>query len=293
MTIKEALESSAAAIARSGSDTPRLDAELILSHVLKTSRTDLLVRGSDELPSPQDKYFFSLIERRTQKEPVAYITGKKGFWKFEFEVGPSVLIPRPETELIVEKAVEIVKKVGRKPSTILDFGTGSGCLAICLQYEIPAAHIVGVDVSVEAILVARKNEARILESGRIQWIQLDLNSEKARAALDSFAPAQMIVANPPYISADDVVDESVKKFEPSGALFSRDNGLFHIHQWMNLSYDLLDANGCLLMEIGAQQGPDVLLLATEVGYVNSRILKDLSGRDRIFWGSKSPSVTKS
>ena len=199
-----------------------LDAELLARHVLGWDRATLLARSVDEAPSGFDRPYETVIARRRRREPVAYITGRQEFWGRDFLVGPGVLIPRPETELIVEEALDWARTVPR-PLHIADVGTGSGCLAVTLALELPSAVLEATDVSGESLAVARQNADRHLAR-----VRFHLASILAGVG----TPLDAIVSNPPYIPRDEyeTLQPEVREHEPMTALVGGDDGLTVVRQ---------------------------------------------------------------
>lgn len=229
--------------------TAALDAELLARHVLHWDRATWLTRRMD---SPDERFsldYAVAIARRTAREPVAYIRGIQEFWGREFQVTPAVLIPRPETELTIEVAEEVLSE--RPAASVVDVGTGSGCIAITLALEHPAARIYATDISGEALAVARANAAR-LGATRIHFTQ-------GRYLADVPQPVDFIVTNPPYVAHTDrrALAPEVRDHEPAMALFGGDDGLDEVRAMLERSCHALTFNGRLIMEIGYGQDESV------------------------------------
>ena len=252
-----------------------LDAEVLARHVLDCDRATLLTRTRDPLPSAFDRLYHALIARRVTREPVAYIVGHREFWGLEFDVSPAVLIPRPETELIIEEALASLPRrdVVRH---IIDVGTGSGCLAVTLAVEFPPAQVTATDTSREALEVAYRNAIRHNVVGRIAFVQGDLLQDVA-------GPADLIVSNPPYVPAGDVatLQPEVARYEPSSALYGGDDGLDVIRRLFGSARQHLADGGWLIVEFGFGQEAAVREAAREAGWNVARMRSDLQGIPRI------------
>ena len=248
------------------SPTPRLDAELLLAHAMGTSREVLLLNPDREAPPGFD----ALLARRLAHEPVAYITGAKSFWTLDLHVTPDVLIPRPDSETLVEAAVARFGKAG--PQTILDLGTGSGALLLACLSEWPDAWGLGVDRSASAIAIAKGNADRLGFGHRARFVQGDWG-----AALDH--QFDLILCNPPYVEMEAELAPDVADFEPAGALFAGPEGLDEYRRLAPELVRLLAPGGIALVEIGATQRESVTALM-QVADLDARCRQDLAGRDR-------------
>ncbi len=277
-TIAELLAEATHRLALAEIDSPRLNAEVLLAHTMDTNRTALYAALQDRLQEEQVTRFEACLARRLQREPLQYLVGHQEFWSLDFIVTPDVLIPRPETERIVELALEAFPE-GRQgqPVRVCDVGTGSGCLAIALASEWPAARITAVDVSEAALRVAIANAERCGVSGRISFVCSDLFE-----ALDD-RPFDLIVANPPYLSdAELAAAQPELAAEPRTALTSGHDGLSTIRRLLaQVRSRLVPGIGRFLMEIGAGQEAAVLSLAREAGFATARIEHDYAGLPRV------------
>ncbi|SFR88731.1 release factor glutamine methyltransferase [Dyella sp. OK004] len=254
----------------------RVDAEALLLHVLEKRRSWLIAHDTDVLDAKVIAVYDALVARRAAGEPVAYITGRRGFWSLELEVTPATLIPRPETELLVELALRHLPS--DQTLQVADLGTGSGAIALAIAHERPRAQVSAVDVSAEALSVARRNAQR-LGIGNVRFVQ---GSWMTPLSNESFA---VIVSNPPYIEADDPhLGQGDLRFEPAGALASGADGLDAIRQIVAAAPAHLQPDGWLLMEHGWDQGPPVRALLAAAGYVDVETVRDLEGRDRVSGG---------
>ena len=257
------------------SPTPRLDAELLLAHVLGKSRSYLHTWPERELEAEQLERYQAMLVRRQAGEPVAYILGQQGFWSLELEVASHTLIPRPDTELLVETVLALLPAT---PAALLDLGTGTGAIALALASERPAWRLTGVDRVREAVALAERNRVR-LKLSNANFVASHWFSALAGQRY------QLIVSNPPYIASDDRhLAEGDVRFEPSSALVAGADGLDDIRLIIVQAPDYLEAGGWLLLEHGFDQAAAVreLLSARGFGAVESR--RDLGGHERISLG---------
>jgi len=288
-TIAEALREAARRLAIV-SDTARLDTELLMAHALGVSRSDLLLR---HMHDPVPECFAALVERRAEHEPVAYIVGSKEFYGLEFAVTRDVLIPRMDSETLIEAARAAFATQG--PERILDLGTGSGALLIASLVVWPDAEGLGLDRSLEALLVAIRNAQRHVNTpvafvgdgplelppqrpdrGFARFLQGDWHVRGWRAHLGRF---DLILANPPYVEDDAPIAPDVRRWEPEGALFAGPQGLDDYRVLVPQLPDLLAEGGVAVLEIGAAQERQVADIATAYGFT-SELRRDLAGRPR-------------
>ncbi len=262
----------------SASSTARLDAELLLAACLGRPRSFLIAHGGEALSPGTCERFSRSVERRTRGEPVAYIVGRREFWSLEIEVNAHVLVPRPETERLVEFALEVLPP--REGAKVLDLGTGSGAVALAIAHERPAARIIATDVSPEAITLACRNAER-LELGNVSFLVGDWYEPVGAMHFD------LIVSNPPYVAANDAALASAElRAEPRGALVPGANGLEAIECIVAPVQEHLCPGGWLVIEHGANQATVVAALLSKVGLSNIRTLQDLAGHDRVTAGRR-------
>ncbi|HEY9091415.1 peptide chain release factor N(5)-glutamine methyltransferase [Parasphingorhabdus sp.] len=265
------------------SETSRLDAELLMAHALGISRSDLLL-NLPKLAVPDA--FAALVERRKGHEPIAHILGEREFWSLPFQVSPDVLIPRPDSEIMIETAVEIGAE--RPPRNILDLGTGSGALLLSALSEFPYAQGVGIDASAAALGVAHNNADRLGLADRARFLLLDWTAQDwTQILLQSFdreplsaGPFDLILANPPYVSTEAELSREVAEYEPRAALFAGPQGMDDYRIIIPALHDLLAENGTALLEIGFNQADMVSRLAEKNGY-SVECKQDFGGNDRI------------
>lgn len=257
------------------SPTPLLDAELLLAHVLGKSRSYLHTWPERELETEQLERYLAAIVRRQAGEPVAYILGQQGFWSLELEVASHTLIPRPDTELLVETVLALLPAT---PAALLDLGTGTGAIALALASERPAWRLTGVDRVVEAVALAERNRLR-LNLNNASFIESHWFSALAGQRF------QLIVSNPPYIAADDRhLAEGDVRFEPSSALVAGADGLDDIRLIIQQAPNYLQAGGWLLLEHGFDQAAAVRELLSARGFSAVESRRDLGGHERISLG---------
>jgi release factor glutamine methyltransferase len=250
-----------------------LDAEVLARQVLGCDRAGFIVRLRDQEPAVFAKAYGALVDRRCRREPVAYILGEREFWGLPFEVTPDVLIPRPETELIVEEALALFP-AGHSPSVIVDTGTGSGCLAVALALEFPDARVIATDISEAALAVARRNAARH-GAGRIDFRAGDLLEPVNE-------PADLIVSNPPYVASGDApgLVPEVREHEPHLALFGGPDGLSLFERLFPAAATRIRPDGRLIVEVGYDQDDRVAALAKGHGWTLDHVRQDLQAITR-------------
>ncbi len=263
------------------SPSPRTDAEYLLMHVTGRDRTWLRLHDDAELPPSQHEAFRLLLARREKGEPVAYLTGERGFWSLDVTVSPATLIPRADTELLVEMALE--KLPLSEPRRVLDLGTGSGIIALAIKKERPRCHVTAVDASEDALQVAAANAAKLqLEIGFVHsnWY----------AALEGQV-FDMVVANPPYIAADDPhLGQGDLRFEPLSALVAGEQGLADLRRIVVQAPRYLSAGGWLMLEHGFGQAEAVQQLLRDNGFIEVATRQDLGGQPRATQGRLAPFV---
>lgn len=258
-------------------DSPRSDAEALLAEALGKPRSWLYAHADDELEPDAAAAYAALLERRRQGEPVAHILGRRGFWSLDLVVSADTLIPRPETELLVELALQRLPP-GR-PARVLDLGTGSGAIALAIAHERPQTLVTAVDASRPALQVAQKNAAR-LGLANLRFLQGDWFSPVAG---ERFA---MVVSNPPYIADDDPhLGEGDLRFEPRSALASGVEGLDDIRRIAAAAPRHLEAGGWLLLEHGWAQGETVRAILIAAGFGQVETARDLEARERVTLGA--------
>ncbi|MEH6587717.1 MAG: peptide chain release factor N(5)-glutamine methyltransferase [Halioglobus sp.] len=256
-------------------DSPTRDAEILLCHCLDKARSWLYTWPEAQVPAESLEHFQQLLARRYQGEPIAYLTGHREFWSLDLQVAPSTLIPRPETETLVEWALALSLPAN---TAALDLGTGTGAIALALASERPDWRVRGLDVNEEAVQLARSN-AQQNNLRRVEFTQSDWFAAVGKTRF------QLLVSNPPYVEADDEhLSQGDVRFEPISALVAADNGLADLAHIVELAPDYLDDNGWLLLEHGFEQACAVRKLLTERGFGLVETREDLAGQERITGG---------
>ena len=271
MLIGQALTEARARLIRAGIDSAGLDAAVLLSHLTRLPRASLIARDDRTLDPAVERAYFALIARRARSEPCAYLTGWKDFYSLRLKVTDAVLIPRPESELLVEAAAAY------QPESVLDLGTGSGALILAVKSLLPRARCLGTDLSPAALEVARENARSLgldVEFLRSRWFE-DLPARRW----------DLILSNPPYVAAGDPhLERCGLNYEPRGALVSGADGLKDIRILISGAPAFLAPGGRLLLEHGWDQGERVRDLFGKRGYTRVRTLRDLGGRERVTLG---------
>jgi len=288
--VRAALKEGMARLRAADVPSHTLAAELLLMHALGRDRAWLYAHAEDLLDPAAAEEYFALVARRAAGEPTQYLTGKQEFWGLEFEVTPAVLIPRPETEHVVEVALERLGPRGIRidmatgnpspPLRIADVGTGSGCLAVALAHELPHAEIFATDVSAAALEVARRNAARHSASDRIHFLQTNL----LEALLHEPRSFDLIVSNPPYVARDEAatLQREVREHEPETALFGGPTGPEIYSQLIEQAALLLAPRGILVLELGYGAANAVRkMFHVQQQWANVSITKDLAGIARV------------
>ena len=258
---------------------PYLDTELILSKVTKKKREEILLNLNNHIKNKDLKEFKNYLLRRYAKEPMAYILGYKYFWKYKFLTNKSVLIPRPDTELVIEETLKYLPL--DKSKKILDVGTGSGCIIVSLLKERPKSVATAIDISKNAINVAKTNAKLHQLENKINFINIDIDKYKS-------CNYDLIISNPPYIKNIELsrLDDEIKFHEPILALSGGFDGLRNLKKVILKSKKLLKINGKLILEIGHSQKDMCSKILNENGYYINKISKDLSGKDRCIISTK-------
>ncbi len=260
-------------------DSPRLTAELLLSKVLNIDRISLYTNFDKPLSKDELSNFKQLIKRRISGEPTAYILGEKEFWSLKFKVNKHTLIPRPETEILVEKVVEYVNSINT-PVSILEIGTGSGNIAVSLAKELQNSTIFSIDISLEALKIAKFNSKKHNVSERVFFINSNITD-----SLKNIKYFDIIVSNPPYIKSNsiDKLQVEIKDFEPLSALNGGSDGLKFYIEILKKAKSFLKENGKIFFEVGDRpQGKEVVNIAEKLGFFEAVLFNDYSNLTRVF-----------
>jgi release factor glutamine methyltransferase len=271
VSVADLLAEAAAQLERAGVETPQVDAELLLGHVLGVTRTELQLDRARELTDEQAAQGRAYVDRRAAREPLAYVLGEWGFRRLALKVDRRVLVPRPETEVVVERCLELLR--GLEAPGVLDVGTGSGAIALAIADEHPGARVTAIDVSQDALALARENADAA--GAELTFEQRDLR--------DGFTGRyDLVVSNPPYVSAEEIetLEPEVRDWEPRLATV----GVEHTELIAAAAREVLEPGGWLVIEIAAGHGPATVALLRKLGYDDVRAGVDLAGRDRVVEG---------
>jgi len=288
MQLKPALDAAIEQLTAAGTGSPRLNAEVLLMFTLGCDRAYLYAHAERELSAEEQARYLAALEERARGKPAQYITGHQEFWGLDLLVSPAVLIPRPETEHVVETVLQLARSLPRPPR-IVDVGTGSGCIALALAKELPGAEIVAVDISAAALEIARANAARLQLDQRVRFLESNLLSALSAVSSESNTSRSrgesgffdFVVSNPPYVgsSAPEKVQREVREFEPKVAVFAGESGLEVYRQLIPQARQRLEPGGWLVMEIGFSMEAAVRALLD--GWQEVRVTHDLQGIPRV------------
>lgn len=276
MTYREAADWGAEVLARADIAEAKIDARLLLEHACKTDRNFYYLHMNEEMTDEQQAEYASVVKKRAERIPLQYITGEQEFMGLPFIVNSNVLIPRQDTEILVEEALKFVKS----ETDVLDLCTGSGCIIISILKNVPSATGTASDISKQALAVAKENARRNEVAVRFEKSDLFENIKNTY---------DVIVSNPPYIPTDEIENlmPEVRDFEPFDALDGKQDGLFFYKKIIEEAHNYLKSEGVLLLEIGCEQGTAVSELMEKAGYKEIKVVKDLAGLDRVVIGKES------
>ena len=286
VTIIEAILNATNRLSAAGVTHVRLDAEVLLAHIIKKDRVWLITHRDDMLDDRARRDFDDAIRRRTKREPLQHIIGNQEFWGLEFTVTPDVLIPRPETELIVEAALALVQD-RNSPVRIVDLCTGSGCIAVSLAKELASARVIATDASEKALAVARENARHHGVANRIRFLEGDLFEPLEE--LDIRGHIDIMVSNPPYVRTGDLptLQPEVRDYEPAMALIAGHEGTEIAMRIIRNATGYLKKSGALIMEMGLGQAEALTrMIETTGAYDKPGVLKDLAGIERVIVAKK-------
>lgn len=277
MRLLDLLKSSEKQLREASIESPKVEAEWLLAAVLNTDRTNLYLMYERRLQAGEREKFDKFLGRRLNREPLQYILGVCEFYGFEFVVSPDVLIPRPETELLIEKVVELASNFSSP--RIIDLGTGSGCIAVSLAKLIVKARLVATDISTAALEMAQKNARRLGVADRIEIRLADMTQPEAFSSSESF---DIVVSNPPYILETEraSLQPEIREWEPAAALYVEDDGLKFYRCIIDYCHRHLRDGGWVACEMASQRSPVIAGLFREAGFHHVQIIKDLAGYDR-------------
>lgn len=278
VTLKDALTKGTMILKKADIETPAVDAGVLLCHSVGCDRTYLYAHGDKQVDDRTNEIYTAYLNMRARGMPVQYITGHCEFMALDFIIGSDVLIPRPDTEILVETAVRMLKGTGLA-SKVLDIGTGSGCIAVSMAHLLKSCVVTATDISAAALAIARQNAEKNGVSGRIEFIRGNLYESLGCCRFDA------ILSNPPYIRSEDIgwLQKEVRDFEPHQALDGGPDGIYFYRRIIEGSPNHLNEQGLLIFEVGYDQAPEVASLM-DCLYRDIEIFKDLSGIDRIITG---------
>lgn len=280
ITVLEALNLSTEYLNKKGIESARLNAELMLAQILNCKRLELYLMFDRPLDESELQQYRNYLSRRGNREPLQYILGEVEFYNIKLKVNNNVLIPRPETELLVEKIINDYSS--KNELRFLDIGVGSGNISIALLKNIPQAHATAIDISEEALALAKENSVINDVQQRMELKKFDILNDDIK----SLGRFDLIISNPPYVSADDFekLEPELKVYEPKIALTDFYNGLTFYRKIVDMSHSLLNNEGRIYFELGKGQSEEVKKMLNEKGFENVKVIKDYQGIDRIIFG---------
>ena len=283
LTILEVIAKSIEYLDKKGIESPRANAEILLANILNCKRLELYLMYEKPLRDSELNNYREFLKRRSNYEPVQYITGSVEFYALELKVTPAVLIPRPETEILVEVIIDSVKK--EDELFILDFGSGCGNISIALAENLPNVHVTGIDISKDAIMIANENLEKYQLNGRVNFV----NGDILKFNVNDFLNYDIIVSNPPYVSQNDYlnVQKEIKNFEPKIAVTDFSDGYKYFVKIITLASEILKSGGKLFFEMGEGQSKKINELLVKNNYKKIYVFKDYQKIDRVISGVKS------
>jgi len=283
MTVLEAIQKSTEFLVKKSVESPRLQTELLLAHLLKMPRMKLYLNFDRALSPAEIDSLRELVKRRGQREPLQHIVGSTSFCSYEIAVSRHALIPRPETELLAELGWKFLSTINHQPSTALDFGTGTGCIAIALAAKCPNANITALDVSADALALAKQNALQNQVAERIEFLQGD-----GFAALSTKTQFDLLIGNPPYIASAEIetLDPEVKGFDPLGALDGGADGLDFYRRLATEAKLFLKPDGKIMLEFGDGQADEIKKIFENEKWIVEAVQEDYSQRARILTAHK-------
>jgi release factor glutamine methyltransferase len=279
MNIEKAINEANKILNNSNIKFSELDSEILMSQAIKKDRKFIILNRQFKIEEGELNHFKGLIKQRSFGKPIAYLTGKKDFWKHEFEVNKDVLIPRPDTEIILEEVLKLFKN--KHKMNVLDIGIGSGCILLSLLHEKKDFSGVGIDVSKKCIELSKINASKLGVKNRVKFFKSDVDNF-------SYGKYDLIISNPPYINHIDLnnLDKDIIDFEPKVALAGGLDGLSEIRKVICKSSELIKIKGKLILEIGFDQKKEVKKLLNKNGFYINKILKDYAKNDRCIISTK-------
>ena len=279
MNIENAINLATQILKKNNIKTAKLDSEILISKAIKKDRKFVFLNLHQGIEKRSFDYFNCLVKQRSEGKPIAYLTGKKDFWKNEFDVTKDVLVPRPDTELIIDEALKISKF--KNKLKVLDIGVGSGCILLSILDEKKNFNGVGIDISKKSLNLCEKNAIKLNLSNRTKFFKTDVDNF-------NYAKYDLIVSNPPYINQNDLkyLEKDIINFEPKIALNGGLDGLSEIRKVIDKSSELIKINGKLILEIGLNQKDRIIKILISKGFYINKILKDYAKNDRCIISTK-------
>jgi len=280
LTVLEAIQLSTTYLEKKGVESARTNAELLLADILNCKRLELYLSFDKPLKENELDIYREFIKKRGQRIPLQYILGYVDFYGYKFCVDQNVLIPRPETELLVEKIIE--DNSAKDKLRILDIGCGSGNISLVLANKLTQAEVIGIDISEAALSNAEKNKSAIKENDNITFLQIDILND----SVEHLGKFDIIVSNPPYISLNDFneLEPELKNFEPRISLTDENDGLSFYRRIISLAKEILNTAGRIYFEVGKDQYKPISEMMLKTGFSNMKVIKDYSGIERIVFG---------
>ena len=279
MILEKVILKGSSILKKNGIKTSRLDSEILMSKAINKDRVFMILNSNQNLEKKSLNCFFDLIQKRSIRTPVSYLTGQKNFWNNEFQINKNVLIPRPDTELIIQEALKLTKN--KNKLRVLDIGTGSGCLILTILKEKKNFSGIGIDISKKCLNLAKINRDNFALGNRVKFLKSDIDNF-------NYGKYDLIISNPPYIRKIDLkyLERDVINFEPLIALNGGLDGLSEIRKVIYRSFKLLKSNGKLILEIGFNQKNDVKKLLKKKGFYINEVVKDLAKNNRCIISTK-------
>ena len=279
MILEKVILEGSSILKKNGIKTSRLDSEILMSKAINKDRVFMILNSNQNLEKKSLNCFFDLIKKRSIGTPVSYLTGKKNFWNNEFKINENVLIPRPDTELIIQEALKLTKN--KNKLRVLDIGTGSGCLILTILKEKKNFSGIGIDISKKCLNLAKINRDNFALGNRVKFLKSDIDNF-------NYGKYDLIISNPPYIRKTDLkyLERDVINFEPLIALNGGIDGLSEIRKVIYRSFKLLKSNGKLILEIGFNKKNDVKKLLKKKGFYINEVVKDLAKNNRCIISTK-------
>ncbi len=280
MKISQAINIGTKYLERNNVKSPILDSEILMSKAIQRDKKFLILNSQECLSKDKFLHFKKLIKQRSIGKPIAYLTGRKSFWNYQFIINQDVLIPRPDTELIIEEVLKIAKN--KSKLNVLDIGVGSGCILLTILKEKNDFYGTGIDISKKSLDISKINASRLDLNNRVKFFKSDVDNF-------SWGKYDLIISNPPYIKKFDLkyLDKDVVNFEPKLALNGGLEGLSEIRKVVNKSSELIKKNGKLILEIAFNQRNEVVKLLKNRGFYINKVVKDLAKNDRCIISTKN------